>query len=149
VLVERVEEFTSEAQWRKAYQDIVDLERTVADDGYVIVKFFLHISKKEQARRLRKLERDPLESWRVEPEDWEHNRHYDEWLVAIEEMLERTDTEWGPWAIVEATDRHWTWAKIFETIIRRLESALQQRGLALPPEPGAAGGPANAQEDED
>ena len=107
VLVERVERFTPEAQWRKAYQDVVDLERTIADDGYVIVKFFLHINKKEQAKRLRKLERDPLESWRVEAEDWEHNRHYDEWLVAIEEMLERTDTEWGPWTIVEATDRRW------------------------------------------
>jgi len=135
VLVERMEGLTPEAEWRKAYQDIVDFERTVADDGYVICKFFLHISKKEQKKRFKKLEQDPLESWHVQPEDWEHHRKYDEYLVAYEEMLERTETEWGPWTIVEATDRYWARAKIFETIIPRLEEALRKRGKPLPPEP--------------
>ncbi len=134
VLVERLEGLTPEKEWRKAYRDIVDFERTLADDGCVIIKFFLHIRQKEQARRLKKLEKDPLESWRVEPEDWEHNRNYDRWLIATEEMLERTFTEWGPWTIVEATNRYWTRVKIFETIIQRLESALQKRGLPLPPD---------------
>ena len=132
VLVERVEGLAPENEWRKAYRDIVDFERTLADDGYVVVKFFLHIDQKEQARRLKKLQKDPLESWRVEPEDWEHNRNYGKWLIATEEMLERTYTEWGPWTIVEATNRYWTRVKIFETIIQRLEAALQKRGLPLP-----------------
>ncbi len=132
VLVERVEEFTPEEEWRKGYRDIVDFERTIADDGYAVVKFWLHISKKEQARRFKKLEKDPLESWHVQPEDWEHHEKYGEYVIAIEEMLERTDTEWGPWTIVEATDRRWARVKIFETIIHRLEEALQDRGLPLP-----------------
>jgi polyphosphate kinase 2 (PPK2 family) len=135
VLVERSEGLTPEAEWHKAYQDIVDFERTLADDGYVICKFFLHISKKEQKKRFKKLEQDPLESWHVQPEDWEHHRKYDEYLVAYEEMLERTETEWGPWTIVEATDRYWALTKIFETITHRLEEALQKRGKPLPPEP--------------
>lgn len=135
VLVERVEGLTpEEEEWRKGFRDIVDFERAIADDGYVVIKFFLHISKKEQARRFKKLERDPLECWHVQPEDWEHHRKYEEYVTAIEEMLERTDTEWGPWTIVEATNRRWTRVKIFDTIIRRLEEALEARGLPLPAE---------------
>jgi polyphosphate kinase 2 (PPK2 family) len=134
VLVERVEGFTPEEKWRKAYRDIVNFERTIADDGYALLKFFLHISKKEQLRRFKMLEKDPLESWHVQPEDWDHHRKYDGYVLAIEEMLERTDTEWGPWTIVEATDRRWARVKIFETIISCLEETLEKRGLPLPVE---------------
>ena len=133
LLVERVEGLTPEAEWRKGYRDISDFERTLADDGTVILKFFFHISKEEQERRFRRLEKDPLERWHVQPEDWEHHRKYDQYLRATEEMLERTDTEWGPWTIVEATDRRWARARIFRTIIRRLEEALTRRGFELPP----------------
>jgi polyphosphate kinase 2 (PPK2 family) len=132
VLVERVEELTPKEEWRKAYRDIVNFERTLSDDGYVIVKFFLHISKKEQKRRFKKIEKDPLEAWRVQPEDWEHHKKYDEYVLAIEEMLERTDTEWGRWTIVEATNKRWTHTKIFETLINRMEEELERRGLPLP-----------------
>jgi polyphosphate kinase 2 (PPK2 family) len=140
VLVERVEGLTPVAEWRKGYRDVVDFERTLADDGYVIVKFFLHISKKEQKRRFERLEKDPLKAWHVQPEDWEHHRRYNDYVMAIEEMLERTDTEWGPWTIVEATDRRWARVKIFQTIIQRLEESLTERGFELPEDrlvPGA------------
>lgn len=145
LLVERVEGLATEEQWRTAYQDVVDFERTLADDGHVIVKFFMHISKKEQRRRFKKLEKDPLEAWHVQPEDWAHHKKYDQYLVAIEEMLERTDTEWGRWVVVEATDRRWTRAKVFETLVYRLEDALHKRGLSLP-EPQA---PASADQPEE
>jgi AMP-polyphosphate phosphotransferase len=134
VLVERVEGLTPAEEWRKGYRDIVDFERTLADDGYAIVKFWLHISKEEQRRRFNALQKDPLESWHVQAEDWEHHRKYDQYLLAVEEMLERTDTEWGPWTIVEATDRRWCRVKIFGTIIGRLEEAMKERGLDLPSE---------------
>jgi len=140
VLVERVEGLTSEGNWRTAYRDIVDFERTIADDGYALIKFWLHISKDEQRRRFKALERSPLTAWHVQPEDWEHHRKYDEYMVAAEEMLERTETEWAPWTIVEATDSRWALVKIFETIIRQLNEAHQRRpsaapGQAAPPEP--------------
>ncbi|MBS1252042.1 MAG: Polyphosphate:AMP phosphotransferase [Anaerolineales bacterium] len=139
VLVERVEELTPKKEWRRAYRDIVNFERTIHDDGYVVIKFWLHISKKEQKKRFKKLEKDPLTAWHVQPEDWEHHRKYKEYLLAVEEMLERTETEWGPWTIVEATNKRWVRVRIFRTIIHRLEDALQRRGLPLPedvePEP--------------
>ena len=98
----------------------------------MIVKFFLHISKKEQRKRFKKLEADPLESWHVQPEDWAHHKRYKQYLIAIEEMLALTDTEWGRWVVVEATDRRWTRIKVFETLVDRLEDALSSRGLPLP-----------------
>jgi polyphosphate kinase 2 (PPK2 family) len=149
VLVERVEGLTPEEEWRKAYRDIANFERTIADDGYVIIKFWLHISKKEQKRRFKKLEKDPLTAWHVQPEDWEHHRKYDEYLLAVEEMLERTETEWGPWTIVEATDRRWARVKIFEMIISRMEETLKQRGVSLPETPHEAMDLADATEYDD
>ncbi len=135
VLVERLEKLTPKKEWRKAYQDITGFERALADDGHVLIKFFLHISKAEQRKRFRALERDPLESWHVQPEDWEHHRKYEKYVTAIEEMFEQTETEWGSWTIVEATDRRWARAKVFDTIIARLEEALIKRGRPLPPPP--------------
>jgi polyphosphate kinase 2 (PPK2 family) len=132
VLVKRVEKLIAPKLCKRAYQDIVDFEHTIADDGYVIIKFFLHISKKEQAQRFHKLEHDPLESWHVQKEDWQHHKHYEEYVEAIEAMLERTETEWGPWTVVEATDRRWTRHKVFSTIVGRLEQALAARGKPLP-----------------
>jgi len=130
VLVERVEGLTPEQKWRKAYRDIVDFEQTITGDGYVLVKFWLHISKKEQRRRFKLLEKDPLKSWQVTEEDWEHHRRYDKYLLAVEEMLERTETEWGPWTIVEATNRWWARAKVFNTIINGLADRLETAGVS-------------------
>jgi polyphosphate kinase 2 (PPK2 family) len=131
VLVERVEGLTPEKGWRRAYRDIVEFERQITDDGYVIIKFWLHISKKEQKRRFKKIEKDALDWWRVTPEDWDHHKKYDEYLLAVEEMLERTETEYAPWTIGEATDRRWARIKIFETIINAMEEALRERGIEV------------------
>jgi polyphosphate kinase 2 (PPK2 family) len=124
LLVERVERLTPKREWRKAYLDILDFERMLADDGAVIVKFWLHITKQEQKKRFKALEKDPLESWRVTPEDWERHRQYKRYLVAAEEMLARTESEWAPWTIVEATDRWFARKKIFDTLIQTLEKRL-------------------------
>jgi polyphosphate kinase 2 (PPK2 family) len=123
-LVERVEGLISERSWRRAYRDIVNFERTLADEGYLIIKFFLHISRKEQKRRFDKLIADPLTAWQVLPEDWEHHKQYDDWRLAYEETFERTETESGPWTIVEATNRRYTNLKIFETLTNSLEMLL-------------------------
>jgi polyphosphate kinase 2 (PPK2 family) len=126
VLVERVEQLVSDPEWRRAYRDIVDFERTLADEGYLIFKFFLHINKKEQRNRFDALTADPLLAWKIEPEDWERHNQYFEWVQVYEEMFERTDTEWAAWTIVEATDRNHTRIKIFQTLINGLEERLLQ-----------------------
>src|ERR1700728_3638472 len=123
VIQERVEKIAPPDEWEQAYHDITDFERTLADDGYVLVKLFLHIGKKEQKHRFRKAESDPLTSWQVQPGDWKRHRKYGKYLKASEEMLERTESEWAPWTIVEATDRYWTRIAVFEAIIGALEVA--------------------------
>ncbi len=129
VLVERIEGLIPEDEWQKAYRDIVDFEQMLAEDGNVIVKFWLHISQAEQLRRFKLLERDPLESWHIQPEDWEHHRKYKKYQQAAEEMLERTESEWGPWTIVEATDRNHTMWKVASTVADALERGLRARGV--------------------
>ncbi len=139
VLVERMEKLATKEEWENAYRDIVDFERNLSDDGALIIKFFLHISKQEQHRRFEKLAKDPLNSWRVAEEDWRNHKRYKKWLQIYEEMLERTETEWGPWTIVEATDMRHTHIKVYETIIRALEERLK-----ITPEEEATEIPANA-----
>jgi polyphosphate kinase 2 (PPK2 family) len=127
VLVERVEGLTKRKQWRKGYEQINEFERWLADDGQVLVKFWMHISKKEQRRRLRKMEQDPLERWKVSREDWRRNRRYDEWAEAVEDMLAKTDTPHAPWTIVEAEDLRFARLRVFETLVRAMEAARTRR----------------------
>ena len=124
VLDARVDAETSEVQWRQGYRDIIEFERMLADSGIVIIKLFLHISKKDQKKRLRAIERDPLESWRVTPADWDRHRRYDEYQAAIEDMLELTESEHAPWTVVEATSRWHARKRVVETIIAALEARL-------------------------
>jgi len=127
VLVERVEKVVKKKVWRQAYDQINELERWLRDDGHVVVKLFFHISRKEQRRRLEKMERDRAERWKVQPEDWRRNRRYDRWVEAIEDMLDRTETPACPWTVVEATDARWTRVRVFRTIVDRMEEALRRR----------------------
>jgi polyphosphate kinase 2 (PPK2 family) len=127
VLVERVEKLTPKKQWRLAYGQINEFERWLCDDGQVLVKFFLHISKREQRRRLEAMERNPVERWKVQKEDWRRNRRYDKWLRAVEDMLAKTDTPQAPWTLVAASDFRHLRLLVFETLVARLERALEQR----------------------
>ena len=124
VLVERFLKIATKEEWEQAYRDIVDFERTLSDDGALIIKFFLHISKKEQRKRFKKLEKDPLNAWRVTAEDWQNHKQYQKWLRIYQEMLERTETEWGPWTIVEATNKCHTRMKVYRTIVEAIENRL-------------------------
>ena len=124
VMEDRVQNIVPEKAWRDAYRDIVEFERMLADDGTIILKFFLHISRKEQKQRFESLEKDPLESWRVTPVDWARHKKYRQYLSAAEEMLELTDSEFAPWTIVEATSKWYARRKIFETIIGAMEKRL-------------------------
>ncbi len=124
VLAERTEGKRSAAEWRGRCEDITSFERQLADDGAVIVKFWLHISKKEQARRFRKLQADPITAWQVTDEDrWQH-RHYRRVYEAVEDMLARTDTPYAPWVMLPATDKRYAGVAAFESIVATLEARL-------------------------
>jgi len=132
VLVERVDGLIEPIQWTQAYNDITAFEQALVDDRYLLAKFFLHISKQEQAERFKALESDPRTRWQVEPEDWDQNQRNDEYRVVVEKMLERTETEWGPWTLVAATDHRWTRVRVLQTMIEVMEEGLERHGLEVP-----------------
>jgi len=139
VLVGRVDGLVDEEGWRAAYEEILQFERQLADDGAVILKFWLHIDKNEQKRRFKKLEKDKALAWKVGKAEWQQNKKYDEWVEAVEEMLQRTSTAHAPWTIVESTDRRFAWIKVIETIIASIDRALALKAKepddAPPPSP--------------
>ena len=139
VLIERVEGITSKRKWRQAYEEIAQFERQLADAGAVIVKLWLHIDRKEQRRRFKKIEANPAISWKVGKEEWRQNKHYDDWSVAVEEMLERSSSTRAPWTVVEATQGRFARTKVFETVVGAIENELERREKApnVKPEPMA------------
>lgn len=102
------------------YQEIVSFEQQLTDDGTIIIKFFLHISKKEQEKRLRDIESNPATSWQVDKKSWRRHDLYDAYAQKYEEMFEKTDTDFAPWHIIEATDADFASIKIISTVIEVL-----------------------------
>jgi polyphosphate kinase 2 (PPK2 family) len=102
VLVERVEGFATEAEWKRAYREINEFERHLVDDGAGLVKLYFHISKEEQLERFKRREADPYKHWKITDEDWRNRKHWKEHNEAAEEMFERTHTGHAPWKIVPA-----------------------------------------------
>ena len=130
VLVERLDKLVPKKAWREAYEQINQFEHWLADDRQVLVKFWLHISKKEQKKRFKEFKKDPQLAFKVTKEYKRHHQQYAKWLAAVEEMLQKTDTPHAPWTIVEATDLRWARVKVFQTLIDRLEKVLAARKAA-------------------
>jgi polyphosphate kinase 2 (PPK2 family) len=121
VLVERVEGFATEKEWKRAYEEINDLERTLSDDGAIIVKIYLHISKDEQLSRFKRREADPYKHWKVTEEDWRNRRKWKEHNQSAEDMFERTSTTWAPWHVVAGNFKWYARVQVAKTILQALE----------------------------
>ncbi|MGQ9574012.1 MAG: hypothetical protein ACUVUC_01715 [Thermoguttaceae bacterium] len=134
VLRDRVEKRVPNAQWRRAYEQIEQFERQLTDSGVVLVKLWLHISRAEQRRRFKRIQKDPATAWRVGKPERRQHRQYKEWVLAVEEMLQRTDRPSAPWTVVEATQQRYAGVKVFETILRAVQGELQRRAQAPSPE---------------
>ena len=132
VMVERIEKLAPEREWRRAYRDIIEFERTLIDDGYLILKFFLHISKDEQRRRFNKLSKNRNSAWHVTEDDWVHHRHYDDWLRAYEEAFERTDIERCPWRLIGANNRRYTRFTVCQQVVSALSDRLKREFIPFP-----------------
>ena len=125
VLVERVEGFCSEPEWRRAYREINEFEAHQASFGMVICKFWLQVSFDEQLRRFRDRERDPFRQYKLTPEDWRNRAKWSAYAAAVEEMLAFTSTPAAPWTVVEADDKFHARVKVLSTINDALERALE------------------------
>ena len=142
VLVERVEGYATDEQWGRAYQEIVEFERTLVAEGTILCKFWLEISDHEQLARFERRATDPLKAWKLGEEDWRNRSKRAAYLAAIEDMIERTDHPDAPWALIEAESKRYARVAVLERTVAAIEEGLQVRGLGeVPPLTSGGDGP--------
>jgi AMP-polyphosphate phosphotransferase len=130
VLVERIEGFASKSEWKRAYREINEFERTLVDGGAHIAKVFLHITAEEQAKRFKDRLANPLKRWKLSYEDFRNRDSWKEYTEAIEDMMEKTSTDHAPWYLVPANNKNYSRLAVFNILIDRLG-----HGVDLSPKP--------------
>ena len=124
VLVERVERFATEQEWKRAFSEINEFEEQLVDHGIVLVKYWIHITKDEQLRRFKEREKESYKQWKLTPEDWRNREKWGEYERAVNDMVERTSTRVSPWTLVEGNDKYFARLKVIETACASLAAAL-------------------------
>ena len=124
VLLERVEGFAKEEEWKRAYQEINEMEEQLVEFGAALIKFWIHISPEEQLRRFE--ERGAIEhkQWKITDEDWRNREKWEPYKQAVDEMLFRTSTAYAPWTIVEGNCKLHARIKALQTVVAALEKRL-------------------------
>lgn len=126
VMVERIEGFCSEADWKRAYQEINEMEAHMANAGAVVLKFWLHIDKDEQERRFKERQQNPAKQWKITDEDWRNREKWDQYETAVNEMLVRTSTTYAPWVVVEGNCKYYARVKVLQTVVDALEERIRE-----------------------
>jgi polyphosphate kinase 2 (PPK2 family) len=130
VLVERVEGFASEREWRRAYAEINDFEDQLVRHGIVLCKFWIHVTPEEQLARFKEREGIPYKRWKLTEEDWRNRDRWAEYETAVNDMVERTSTSVAPWTLVEGNDKRYARLKILETLCTRLGAGIERSEIA-------------------
>jgi len=125
VMVERIEGFCSEIEWRRAYKEINDMELHLFNHGTIIFKFWLHIDKEEQLNRFNLRESNPLKQYKITDEDWRNREKWDAYEKAVDDMLEKTGTDYAPWTVVESNNKKYARIKTLKLVVERLEEELK------------------------
>jgi len=126
VLVERVENFAREEEWKRAYQEINDFEEQLHEAGIVISKFWVHISNEEQLRRFKEREKIPWKAHKITDEDWRNREKWDDYTLAVNDMVTHTSTSYAPWSLIPGNDKRLARVEIVKAACRRLEEALSK-----------------------
>jgi polyphosphate kinase 2 (PPK2 family) len=135
VLVERVEEFATREQWMRAYDEINGFEQTLADEGTILVKFWMHISAEEQLKRFKKREKDPLKTWKLTDEDWRNRDKRGQYDQAVEDMVAKTSIEpHATWHLIPADSKRFARVAVIDTVIEEIEAGMRRHGME-PPDP--------------
>ncbi|MFZ0950547.1 MAG: hypothetical protein WAN19_20635 [Candidatus Sulfotelmatobacter sp.] len=124
VLVERVEGFASEAEWKRAYREINSFERQLREFGVILVKFWIHISREEQLRRFEERKAIGYKAWKLTDEDWRNREKWEAYEEAVEQMLVKTSTATAPWALVEGNDKYWARTRVLAKLVKILSAEL-------------------------
>ncbi len=129
VLVERVEGYAPEEAWRRAFREIVEFETTLAAEGMVLVKLWMHLSAEEQLRRFEARRADPYKAWKLTGDDWRNREQRPAYEEAVEDALSSTDHRAAPWHLIAAEDKRWARVQTVRTVCEAVEAALRARGI--------------------
>ncbi len=127
VLVERVEGFASEPEWRRAYQEINEFEEQLTSFGCVLVKFWLHISPDEQLKRFTERQNNPFKQYKLTEEDWRNRQKWNYYEVAVNQMIQRTSTPAAPWTLIAADNKYYARVKVIQTVTQAIRNQLKRR----------------------
>jgi polyphosphate:AMP phosphotransferase len=128
VLVERIERFAGDDEWRRAFAEINDFEDQLIHHGVVLLKFWMHISKDEQLRRFKSREETPHKRWKLCEEDWRNRERWDDYALAAHEMIQQTSVRKSPWILVENENKPYGRIKVLEAVCDALDQAVTDRG---------------------
>ncbi|MDU2582874.1 MAG: hypothetical protein E7C82_04115 [Anaerococcus hydrogenalis] len=126
VMVERVEEFAKTNEWDRAYGEILDMEKQIYDHGSLVLKFFVTIDKDEQLKRFKDRQRNPDKQYKITDEDWRNREKWDQYIDSMNEMLERTNSNYAPWIIVEGNCKKYARIKVMEEYIKACKNHLKK-----------------------
>ena len=126
VMVERLEGFCSRNDWQRAYNEINEFERELKDWGAVIIKFWVQIDKDTQLARFNDRENNPQKRWKITDEDWRNREKWDQYEDAVNEMIQKTSTDFAPWHILESNNKYYARIKALKIVIKELEKALSR-----------------------
>ena len=126
VMVERIEGFCTEVEWKRAYQEINEMEAHMANFGTVILKFWMHIDKDEQERRFHERMENPAKQWKITDEDWRNREKWDQYETAVDEMLVRTSTTYAPWIVVEGNSKYYARVKVLRCVVEAMEEKIKK-----------------------
>lgn len=124
VMVERLEGFCTEAQWKRSYEEMNLFEKALCDEGAIVCKFWLQISPEEQLKRFERRQNNPEKQWKITEEDWRNREKWPQYEEAVNDMLKKTNTAYAPWTVVEADSKHYARVKVLETVIAAIEKRL-------------------------
>jgi polyphosphate kinase 2 (PPK2 family) len=124
VLVERVEGYCKEFDWMRAYSEINDFEEQLTRAGGIVAKFWLAITPEEQLRRFKARQRTPYKRFKITAEDWRNRKKWPAYEQAVNDMIERTSTEPGPWNIIASDDKLFARTEALERLCERIEASL-------------------------
>ncbi|HCA55681.1 MAG TPA: phosphate--AMP phosphotransferase, partial [Ruminococcaceae bacterium] len=126
VMVERLEGFCTEKEWRRAYHEINEFERMLTEWGAVVLKFWIHIDQDTQLARFKDRENTPEKQWKITDEDWRNREKWPEYEIAVNDLLQKTSTKNAPWYIIESNDKNYARIKTLRIIVKALEKACEK-----------------------
>ncbi|MFJ7826579.1 polyphosphate kinase 2 family protein [Psychrobacillus sp. NPDC096623] len=131
VLVERVEKLATKEEWKRAFKEINQFEKTLSAENYIVIKHWIHVSEEEQLKRFIERKTDPYKMWKLTDEDWRNREKYDQYLEATEDMFAKTNCSDAPWFIVQGDDKLYARLTVLQNVIQEIENQLNKRGIAF------------------